>query len=121
MSELKLLFEQMATELERGETDVDYAVAHFRAASKIAEQILDACKARGIEPLSLVVDMTSEETRMCTWAALFYELGAKLYKTEAICSMYLAAKLYRGFRDALKPLQELLDELKKQKGYEQLS
>jgi len=63
MSELKLLFDQMATELERGETNIDYAVAHFRVASKIAEQILDACKTRGIEPLSLVID--SRDLHVC--------------------------------------------------------
>lgn len=111
--EIKRLFDQMVTELERAVTDMDYAIAHFRAAGKIAEQVLDICKARGIEPLPLVVDVTSEETLMCTWAALFYELGAKLYKTETVCSMYLVAKLYHRLRDALKPLLELL-EIKRQ-------
>jgi len=112
MSELKLLFEQMVTEIERGETDVDYALAHFGTASKIAGQILDMCKARGIEPLPLVVDITSEEKYICSWAIWFHELGTRLYKTETICSMYLAAKIFRGFRDALKQLQELFNKVK---------
>jgi len=112
MSELKLLFEQMVTELERGITDFDYAVAHFKAASQIAKQILDVCKARGIEPLSPVTDMTSEEGQMCAWAALFYKLGTKLYDVDTVCVMYTSARLCRRFRNAFKPLQELFNKVK---------
>ena len=110
--EIRQLFKEVVENLEWASRDMGEAIGHFEDASKIAYEIVAKCKALGIEPDALA-HPTTEEERICRWAYLFMRLGQELYKTETPCVMYLAYKLYRGFKDTEDGINELLKYVRK--------